>query len=467
MSRPDFRYFAIFGTMRTGSNLLDRLINQYGGLSCHGELFNPHFIGTAEQTDFKGIDLATRESAPLSLIDRMIAESDGKLPGFRIFQGHDPRVETHAITDPHCAKIILRRAPLDSFVSLQIARETDQWILGNATSRKTAKIRFDPEAYGDYLAALNEYYDRIRRGIQAAGQAAFDIRYEDLKNPDVMNGLAGFLGRAEDLRSFAEPIKRQNPEPLSEKVENFDEMIAAIGSETGNITAPRGGGGTASVKDLIASTQHPILFAPIPGTARNPIMAWLKSLDGDIARGMTQSALSAWLDRSPGLTAMAVTEHPLTRAYRVFQKRIYGGGDQVYQVIRDRLVAHYGLVLADGPASPEDTAAAFTTFLEFLKVNLAGQTSLRIDAEWDYQTRYLEAMAAHIPLTDIIRDRDFPAVSAILARRHGFDLPKAGIASHGGGQPLSKLVTPSMEKLCRKIYARDYRKLGFGDWADP
>ena len=39
------RYFAIFGAMRTGSNLLERTLASYDGLRTEGELFNPGFIG--------------------------------------------------------------------------------------------------------------------------------------------------------------------------------------------------------------------------------------------------------------------------------------------------------------------------------------------------------------------------------------------------------------------------------------
>ena len=49
------RYFAIFGAMRTGSNLLERSINQFPGLHCHGELFNPSFVGKAINVYADGI----------------------------------------------------------------------------------------------------------------------------------------------------------------------------------------------------------------------------------------------------------------------------------------------------------------------------------------------------------------------------------------------------------------------------
>ncbi len=42
---PTFDYFVVFAEMRTGSNFLEANLNAFAGLTCHGEAFNPHFIG--------------------------------------------------------------------------------------------------------------------------------------------------------------------------------------------------------------------------------------------------------------------------------------------------------------------------------------------------------------------------------------------------------------------------------------
>ena len=57
-----FRYFTIFGAMRTGSNLLEHSLSQYEGLAGHGELFNPHFIGKPQRREFLTIPLADRNA---------------------------------------------------------------------------------------------------------------------------------------------------------------------------------------------------------------------------------------------------------------------------------------------------------------------------------------------------------------------------------------------------------------------
>ena len=402
----------------------------------------------------------------MKVVERMVETTEG-LGGFRIFDGHDPRVEAAVLADPSAAKIILKRRPIDSFVSLEIAKKTDQWILGNVNSRKTAKITFNPQSYERYCATLDAYYARIARALQETGQGAFTIGFDDLKDSAVMNGLARFLGSDEQRTKFAETIKRQNPEPLSEKVENYAQMMTAIARDAPVEPAPQSPiAQLFHVKDLIVSKTHPVVVAPIPGTARKPIVDWLKLLSGgsaQIDRGFSRGDLQDWLDKTPGLVSVSLVEHPLSRAYRVFQRRIIGDA-KAFPAVREKLVQHYGMTLPEAGDDAAKTAAAFEVFLTFLKANLGGQTSIRLDPDWCLQSDHLSAITDIVPLSNIIRAPDFPAETERLGAQFGVATAGAALASHGGGVPLSEIYSKRHENLARAAYARDYRVLGFGDW---
>ena len=43
--------------MRTGSNLLEANLNALEGVTCHGEAFNPHFIGRLKSDSLLDITL--------------------------------------------------------------------------------------------------------------------------------------------------------------------------------------------------------------------------------------------------------------------------------------------------------------------------------------------------------------------------------------------------------------------------
>ena len=41
------------------------------GVICHGEVFNPHFIGKKDQIEMFGLTLAAREADPLALLRKL------------------------------------------------------------------------------------------------------------------------------------------------------------------------------------------------------------------------------------------------------------------------------------------------------------------------------------------------------------------------------------------------------------
>ena len=148
-----FSSFVIFAEMRTGSNFLEANLNSFAGITCFGEAFNPHFIGYPSDEPILGVDLKKRDANPLTLLHAIRDKADG-LGGFRYFHDHDPRVFDAIMDDPGCAKIILTRRPIDSYVSLKIARKTGQWWLGDMTSARAAKVTFEAEEYADLAAFL-------------------------------------------------------------------------------------------------------------------------------------------------------------------------------------------------------------------------------------------------------------------------------------------------------------------------
>ena len=126
---PQFTSFVIFAGMRTGSNLLEATLNA-NGLACLGEAFNPYILGWPGHEEMYGMTLADRDADPLALWQRIVQSRGArKIRGFRYFHDHDPRLFDPLMDDPTCAKIVLTRNPVDSWVSTQLAYATDQWKL--------------------------------------------------------------------------------------------------------------------------------------------------------------------------------------------------------------------------------------------------------------------------------------------------------------------------------------------------
>ncbi len=277
-----FDYFVILAEMRTGSNFLEATVNSYPGLKCWGEAYNPAFVGKANTDQMCGISKAQRERHPEALLQAMISQTEG-LAGFRFFHNHDPRMLDRFMDDPKCAKIILTRNPLESYVSKKIADQTGQWRLGDLKDAKTAKISFEKSEFETMLDAIKAFQIELQRRLQTTGQTAFYINYEDIKDIEVVNGLARFLGVDVERHATSQKTKVQNPSQLKDKVHNYDQMVAALSgidhfnlANTPNFEPRRG----PTVPGYVAAAQAPLLYLPVRSGPERVVRDWLAALDG-------------------------------------------------------------------------------------------------------------------------------------------------------------------------------------------
>ncbi len=482
MSQQKFRYFVILGTMRSGSNLLEQSLNQFPDIRCYGELFNPAFIGAPKDAETFGFSLSKREKSPESLLDAMIGATETGIAGFRIFDGHDPRILDKVLQDESCAKIILRRDLLDSYISLKIARKTDQWLLHNAPHRKHTKVRFDAAEFAAFRQEKQAYFDRIRKILQESGQTAFDLEYPAQKDVAVLNGLARFLGAEGRLKKLKENIRRQNPEPLSEKVENFAEMQAAVPVGDKGRMMPEHPVLRANIPKMVSCLAHPVLFAPIPGGPTGEVLRWMHALDGGqpiedmqaavddgtaLHTGHNRRTLFEWMQANPGLITLTAVRHPVVRAYFAFMTKIFPTGPGGYDVIRRQLIDNYGLEL---PARGEtyalkDHRAAFHGFLRFLKSNLAGQTSIRIDGLWAPQMAFVTGFNTAVPVSLIAYEGRLDAAFRYAETMLDIERPQLEPPLQPDYEfPLDAVYTRQTENLTRKVYGMDYTRFGFDDY---
>ena len=471
-----FDYFVVFAEMRTGSNFLEANLNTFDGLSCHGEAFNPHFIGYPNRKDLLGIRLDERDGEPLRLIGA-IKGAPG-LAGFRYFHDHDPRVLEPVLDDPRCAKIILTRNPLDSYVSWKIAQATNQWKLTDVKRRKDARASFDADEFSDYMAVLQGFQINLLNQLQKRGQAPFYVAYEDLQNLDIMNGLARWLGIDETLESLDKSLKVQNPGSVTDKVTNPDVMARAVAeldrfnlTRTPNFEPRRG----AAVPSYFGAVKTPLLFMPVTGGPVAEIRHWLARLDGvgpeELHNKMNQKALREWKRSMSGHRSFTVIRHPAMRAHHVFCKRILNTGPGSHLKIRETLRRQFKIPLPEnGPGEGYTLAQhreAFEGFLTFLKANLALQTSIRVDAGWCSQSVVLSSFGDFALPDHVIREEEVPQMLVGLAESVGArDVTPPEAAPRDTPFGLADIYDDALEAQVANIYARDYAMLGFGPWSE-
>ncbi|MFA3920032.1 nodulation protein NodH [Ruegeria hyattellae] len=473
-----FDYFIVFAEMRTGSNFLEANLNALPGVTSYGEAFNPHFIGGPKYSEILNISQEARDRDPLSLL-AAIREVPGTLGGFRYFHDHDPRILGHALSDPSCAKIILTRNPLDSYVSWKIARTTKQWKLTNVKKRRNAKTRFDGPEFLGHVESTQTFQVTLLNTLQKAGQTAFYMAYEDLQSVEILNGLATWLGVDGRLNELDQSLTRQNPEPVEAKVSNPREMAKALAeldrfnlTRTPNFEPRRG----PAVPGYVLGSETPLMFMPVRGGPEAEVQQWMAAIDdvpvGNLTSGANQKTIRHWMRERPEHRRFTVLRHPLARAHSVFCRQILGTEQGSYLRIRRLLRDYHKIPLPteapDESYSKDGHRAAFEAFLGFLRQNLAGQTSIRVDGTWGSQTETLAGFAGFALPDMVLREDEMPTQLPALARQLGrTDAPVPKIAPDDTPYALADIYDADLEQACAEIYQRDYIQFGFTAWSAP
>ncbi len=486
MSKNRFKYFVLLANMRTGSNLFEQNINLFDSFSCNGELFNPHFVGYPNQNSYCGMDVKDRDQDPNKLIRKMVSQSNEELPGFRLFSDHDARVLNYVLEDQTCAKIVLTRNPLDSYISHAIAKKTDQWRLTDLHKRKTAKADFDIVGFKAYVNNLSEFSKKTRTKLQVSGQSAFQLSFTDLGKLDVFNGLSNFLGSEEKLEGLKEKIKRQNPESLSVKVNNYAEMIEQVRSinflDNGlpEFHEPER---HAAAKNFILGDTIPFLFLPIGGVGRVELENWMRShlvdKKGSILAGMKQKQVYEWLKQHQPRIAISYLAHPVERVHLAFNQHIFQTGEKGFPWIRKILVEQYNVKLPDQGLCEtinkgaldsigydvENYRQAIKKFTKFLNGNLKGQTRARIDQSWASQTAILDGYTKIVHPDHLLRANTYESAIRTIEDQLGLSHISVGeIAQEDAAFELAEIYDEELEQLVRKAYVRDYMGFGFKGW---
>lgn len=259
--------FIILSGARTGSNMLASALDGSPNIVCFRETFNTR----VDHIDFH-VDGYDDDSAE----DRALRDSDFReFLRRRIFCDHGGRVQAVGFKMPHTqfwafpgllewlvddtdlrVLHLKRRNLLRMLVSLRIAQETGFWV--DARERRLrrrlvgASMRTADRLWGLFsptrapwrsprprlvLAEVEcrEFFDRVEQDDAAYAHRFGDhqqlaLYYEDLVNDqeETLSQVQDFLGVAPGR--LAPTTRRQNPEPLAELIENYDELYKAFKS---------------------------------------------------------------------------------------------------------------------------------------------------------------------------------------------------------------------------------------------
>jgi LPS sulfotransferase NodH len=484
MIKSPFRYFVLLANMRTGSNLFENTVSLYDDIASYGELFNPSFVGTPKKPTL-GVSLHERDNDPIAVVEGIIKQHPTAMPGFRLFQDHNKQVLDYVLADKTCAKIILRRNPLDSFVSHQIAKKTDQWQLRDLAVRRTAQITFDIDKFQMYLEKMKRHEAMIEQVIRETGQAAFQIKYDQMARIETFNGVASYLGVDQRITEFATTTKRQNPAGMRDKVTNYDEMQAGLRelnhfeTDADPYVEPSKTRGSVSIH---AGRTVPIMYFPLGNDYSDPVLDWMRDMELDNQPAQTKMKgreVLNWLSEKSDRVIFTCLVSPIERAYRAFNNRIVFIDPEKNKWIRRILIGQYDLDLPAWPEgrtpNAEDLANAnytpaqhsqnFEKFLDFVYGNLRGQTRAPIDQQWCSQNAAIAGYARWSVPNFVIPPHQREMMFAIIQQQ--LAIKPAGKSQRVVQSELIALAdvyNAKIETKARKAYAEDYQKFGFQNW---
>ena len=226
--------FVVLGMMRSGSNLLQQKINAIGGVMCHGEIFNKSQTGLnpgfkKAHPQLESLTSIDKNKTPLRYLEKLLELSDAEHVGFRLFESHNNTLVKPLVEDTRIFKIILVRDLLESYASLEIAKQTNQWLLNNPKGRadwKPVNVNFD--TFRNYALRQSLFYNQILKLCLMTGQKCLVLDYPELNSRETDVRLLDHFGSDRSMAESKVTLRRQNPEGLREKIENFDEIHEKI-----------------------------------------------------------------------------------------------------------------------------------------------------------------------------------------------------------------------------------------------
>jgi len=222
--------FLLVGMMRSGSNFLERQLNLLPDVRCHGELFNQVFIGFSHESAGRPAGY-TRDSPNArnadedGFIDKVDQACDRRVIGLRLFLDHSAPMTSRLLHDPNVAKVVLSRNLLEAYISLETARETGVWLTTDTPKAPPKPVKVDINKLMTFALRQSLYYNDVQTVLHQTGQRYLQIDYNEIKNLAKLNEIARFVGSQHEFKSVSEPIQKQNPGTLDERIQDYAKLV--------------------------------------------------------------------------------------------------------------------------------------------------------------------------------------------------------------------------------------------------
>jgi hypothetical protein len=224
------RSFVMIGMMRSGSNFLERQFNLLPDVRCHGELFNPAFIGFSHDSGknhvgYKREDVAARNADEIGFLTKVADACTKDVMGMRLFLDHSGPMTARVMYDPAITKIVLSRNLLEAYISLVAAKETGVWLTTEANKAPPKPVKVEIGKLINFALRQSLYYNDIQSVLHNTKQSYMQIDYTQIKDLQKLNELAQFIGSKHRFEKVSEPIQKQSNGSLEERILDFPKLM--------------------------------------------------------------------------------------------------------------------------------------------------------------------------------------------------------------------------------------------------
>ncbi len=213
----NYQKFIVISHARSGSNLLISCLRSNPYIVARGELFAAHNRDETTNFDMIMSDLFSEKKSQIEFV------------GCKIFYYHLSDSEWQKFVDIPDLKIIhlKRKNIFRTFTSMKIAAQTKTWAVKNKknnTPLVKKKVEFNAVNLAKRLKQFESW--QLETEQRFKNHQIHDIYYENITdNPNLeMKKISNFLNSS--TIQFDSKLKKQNPEPLFELIENYQELYS-------------------------------------------------------------------------------------------------------------------------------------------------------------------------------------------------------------------------------------------------
>lgn len=216
----------MFHEGRCGSSVLAGLLDQHSAIHWDGEVYGDHNPGGP-------INRYLRYNHPLLYLRQRIARSEKSIYGFetKVYLHLNKQIGISlqkylkGLEDLGFSRYIMldRKNDLRRAVSTTVASKRKKWALSKQEKSQLVRVELDPEGVLSWSRRLNEINNKLDELL--SGKSVLRLTYEEHIEPDPLIGyrkMCCFLGLP--MERVNVETKKVNPFPLSEMIENYDEV---------------------------------------------------------------------------------------------------------------------------------------------------------------------------------------------------------------------------------------------------